>query len=62
MPNETPKPRTPEFDFCALNKVTGERGRLGAAWLNEDGTISIVLNFMVQVPTGKEWVLSLLKR
>ena len=36
--------RTPDYNVKAMNKTTGEKARIGAGWLNEDGTISIVLN------------------
>jgi hypothetical protein len=42
MPEKTK--RKPDFKISALNKRTEERGAVGAGWLNENGTISIVLD------------------
>lgn len=36
--------RKPDYRVSALNKATSVKGSVGAAWLNEDGTISIVLD------------------
>lgn len=38
------KSRTPDYNVKAMNKATGEKARIGAGWLNEDNSISIVLN------------------
>jgi len=44
MSDAPKKSRSPDFDLCVLNPQDGQKGRIGAAWLNEDGSISIVLN------------------
>ena len=37
--------RKPDYDLSALNKADDRlKGKVGAAWINEDGTISVVLN------------------
>ena len=46
--------RTPDYNLKTLNKTTSEKCRVGAAWANEDGSISIVLNSFVVLPASKE--------
>jgi len=36
--------RKPDYRVAALNKTTDLKGNVGAAWNNDDETISIVLN------------------
>lgn len=43
MAEESDK-RKPEYNLSGLNKDTDARGRCGAGWLNEDGSISITLD------------------
>lgn len=38
------KPNQPTHDLVILRKSDGKKGRIGAGWLNADGSISIVLN------------------
>lgn len=54
-----PKPKSPDYKVGCLNKVTGEKGNIGAAWLNNDGTINIVLNNLVVVQASKDLVITL---
>lgn len=35
--------RKPDYNVHALNKRTEERARIGAAWINPDGSIRVVL-------------------
>lgn len=51
--------RKPDYRVRALNKETDEKGTLGAAWTNTDGTISIVFDPFVRVPVGKNFVITL---
>lgn len=51
--------RRPDYRLKALNKVTEAKGELGAAWLNPEGHISIVLNPFVMVPNSPDIVLTL---
>lgn len=51
--------RSPDFNLSALDKHTGERSRVGAAWLNKDGTISIALNAFVTLRANPDLVLTL---
>lgn len=39
-----PEKRKPDFYLSAKNMDTGRKGRCGAAWKNDDGSISIVLD------------------
>lgn len=54
--------RQPDYDLSFLNKDTGQKGRIGAAWSNPDGSISLTLNPMVTVPSDQNLVLKLFKR
>lgn len=45
------KGRTPDYNVSALDKTTGKKGRIGAAWDNEDGSITMVLNICVVLDT-----------
>lgn len=52
--------KLPDYRIGVLNKATDERAsNLGAGWLNADGTISVVLNPYVVLPTGKQYVITL---
>jgi hypothetical protein len=52
--------RKPEYRLKALNKATGEKSRnAGAAWVNEDGSISIDVEPFVVLRGGKDLVLTL---
>jgi len=43
--------RIPDFRLAVMNKTTDEKnGSIGAAWVNKDRTISIVLTPFVQLP------------
>ena len=42
--------RKPDYRVGALNKNTDERATIGAAWLNDDGTIAIQVNDFVHIP------------
>lgn len=37
-------PRKPEYKLKALNKLTNAKSTIGTAWLNEDGSISVVID------------------
>ena len=53
------KSRSPDFNLKALNKATEEKGRVGAAWMNEDGSVSIVLDAFVNLAASPDLVLTL---
>ncbi|CAK0777750.1 hypothetical protein CCP3SC15_580017 [Gammaproteobacteria bacterium] len=54
--------RTPEWDLRFLNKATDEKGSVGAAWNNEDGSIRIKLNTCVVLSAGPDCILTLFKK
>lgn len=54
--------RQPDYDLAVLNRETEQKGRVGAAWLNPDGSISIRLNPMVVLDSRPELVITLFKR
>lgn len=54
--------RTPDFDVKALKKNTNEKARIGAAWANEDGSVSIVLDAFVVVPSSPDLIITLFPR
>ena len=48
--------RTPDMVLSVMDKTTGARsGKIGAAWHNEDGSISLVLNPGAASPTTPIW-------
>ena len=49
----------PHYRLKYLNKQTEEKGEIGAAWLNEDNSITVVLNPLVVVPQSKDVLLTL---
>ena len=46
------KPRKPDFHVWAADTRANISGDIGAAWINEDGTIHIKLNPFVVIDTG----------
>lgn len=44
--------RKPDYNVWAVDKKTGISGDIGAAWINEDGTVRIKLNPFVVIDTG----------
>ena len=53
------KQKKPHYRLKFLNKRTEEHGEIGAAWLNEDQSISIVLNPLVVLSQSSDLVLTL---
>lgn len=51
--------RQPDYQLHAMNKSTDEKARVGAAWTEDDGRISIKLNSFTQLSAGPDLVLSL---
>lgn len=45
--------RKPDYNLTFLNTETGEKGTIGAAWLNEDESFSIRLNPFVVLQHSK---------
>lgn len=60
QPRATGKSRRPDFILKALNKATDQRtGKIGAAWINQDGSIALVLDPAVQIHSDPELVIML---
>lgn len=51
--------RQPDYELSMLDKATEQRGRVGAAWKNKDGRISIVLNPCVVLHSSGNMILNL---
>ncbi len=51
--------RLPEYDVSAINGTTEGRGRVGAAWINEEGHITLKLNPFVQLHQDGHLILTL---
>lgn len=51
--------RKPDYTLSALDKTTGEKNVVGAAWRNSDGSIRIKINAFVVLPGGSNTVLTL---
>ena len=54
--------RKPDWDLKAMVKDTDEKNRVGAAWSNENGSISIVLDPFIVLQSSKQLVLTLFPR
>jgi hypothetical protein len=60
QPRATAKSRRPDFILKAMNKTTDQRtGKIGAAWINQDGSIALVLDPAVQIHSDPELVIML---
>lgn len=51
--------RRPDYNLGALDKDTNERGTIGAAWRNPDGTINIRVNAFVELAGRRGLILTL---
>lgn len=51
MPTKYMAGKKPDYDVACLDKETEFKGRVGAAWINPDGSVSVVLNHRVSLPT-----------
>jgi hypothetical protein len=51
--------RKPTHRFKALNKDTGETATLGAAWLNDDGTLTVKMDPFIVLTNAPGHVLTL---
>lgn len=56
-----PAPRQPDYNVSCLNKQTEVKGKIGAAWINDDGSIRIVLDPFVVLPPSPVAVITLFK-
>ena len=53
--------RTPDYIVKAKRKSTQEAAKVGAAWNNDDGSISIVLNTFVVLEASNDVMITLFK-
>jgi len=53
--------RKPDYRLAALDKNTGLSGNVGAAWVNEDQSITVILDSFVVLEGGKQLGLTLFK-
>lgn len=59
MPSgERERGRMPDYEIKALDKATQERGKIGAAWLQDDGSIYIKFERFAAIPTGKGFAIT----
>lgn len=43
-PAKKPKGRSPDYRLKRLNKDTGDKVKVGAAWINQDRSITVVID------------------
>jgi hypothetical protein len=53
------KPRRPDYRVGAMNKATDAKNNVGGAWLNEDGTIAVILDNFIVLQGGKDLLITL---
>jgi hypothetical protein len=54
------KSRMPDYRAKALTKSTGDKGEVGAAWVNPDGSISFVLDpYITLTQNGRDLLVTL---
>lgn len=51
--------KLPDYRIAAMNKVTDLKGRVGAAWKNNDGSISLVLDAFITLTSSKDLVITM---
>jgi hypothetical protein len=61
MSKEKPQGNRPDWDLRYLNKETDEKGSVGVAWNNADGSIRIKLNPRVTLVGEPSCILTLFK-
>lgn len=59
MSEKKPKGRKPEFRVAAMDKETDEKNSVGAAWINEDGTITVKLDAFVHLVSSPNLLITL---
>lgn len=52
-------PKRPDYRVAAMNKDTEAKGNIGAAWINENGTISVTIEPFIHIQGGKEMLITL---
>lgn len=51
--------RKPDYRVAALDKTTDEKNNIGGAWLNDDGSIAVVLNPFIVLTARKSLLITL---
>lgn len=51
--------RKPDFTVKAMDKTTDEKNKVGGAWTNKDGTISIVLSPFIVLRSHPDLLITL---
>lgn len=51
--------RKPDWTISALNPKTGVKGKVGAAWNNDDGTLQLKLNSFIVLQGSEELLIRL---
>lgn len=54
--------KKPDYRIKALMKDTGVKGEIGAAWINPNATISIVLDPFIKLESSPNLVITLFLR
>lgn len=58
--NDDMSGRKPAYNVKVMNKQTGEKSqKIGGAWVNRDGTISVILDPFVVIPGGQDILVTL---
>lgn len=51
--------RKPDYWVKAMNKATNEKRKIGAAWMNEDGSVSINIDCFTVLQASPDLVITL---
>jgi hypothetical protein len=51
--------RKPDYIVRSLHKQTNKKGIIGAAWVKEQGRISIAINPFIAIPINEDLILTL---
>lgn len=54
--------RKPDYDVYAMNKATNEKNKVGGAWVNDSGSIAVVLAPFVVISASKDVIVTLFPR
>lgn len=52
-------PRKPDYWVKAMNKETNEKRKIGAAWKNQDGSVSIDIDSFTVIASSPHLVITL---
>jgi hypothetical protein len=51
--------RKPDYILKAMDKITNDKGRIGAAWVEEDGSVSVIVDRFAFLSGSENVVLKL---